>query len=109
MPSPIQTNLTLGLDARTAGATAMMSSCPLSSNRRATVAKAISSPAKPSSRRTSWRGRRGVRNASASMPLYTVRNCSGRPTPAASAWAVIASQTLTIAWARRAAHRSSAI
>ena len=37
------------------------------------------------------------------------RNCSGRPTPAASACSVIASQTLTIAWHRRAAQRSRAM
>ena len=37
------------------------------------------------------------------------RYCSGRPTPAASACSVMASQTLTIAWHRRAAHRSRAM
>ena len=60
MPSPIQTNRTLGLAASTSAATARMSSCPLSSNSRATVAKATSSSASPSSRRTSSREPRRI-------------------------------------------------
>ena len=107
-PSPIQTKRTFGFEERTSRAMATMSSWPFNSKRRATVAKATSSSARSSSRRTS--GRR------AAEPGTRPRPCHCRPSGRLrgdrlcrpGAWFVIASQTLTIAWHRRAAQRSSA-